>query len=106
MAFSIKPIFSFLLFILPATKAVDFIFNSFPSITTSDLLLVGDAQLDSSVICLTIDSNQFSIGRAFYKTQLPILNTTTDNATTVSSFSTSFVLSIQIVCLMERGQSV
>ncbi|KAF5186380.1 L-type lectin-domain containing receptor kinase S.1 [Thalictrum thalictroides] len=71
-----------------STEALDFLFNSF---NTTDLTLIGDARLESSRIRLTNDSNQFSIGRAFYPSTIPIqLN----NPTNLSSFSTSFVFSI------------
>ncbi|XP_073107912.1 L-type lectin-domain containing receptor kinase S.1-like [Elaeis guineensis] len=70
------------------SAAVDFLFNSF---NTSDLLLVGDARVDSSVLRLTNDSNYYSIGRAFFPSRLHL--STAPNRT-LSSFSTSFVFSI------------
>ncbi|PIA26376.1 hypothetical protein AQUCO_09400021v1, partial [Aquilegia coerulea] len=73
---------------ITSTKALDFLFNSF---NTSDLTLIGDARVESSRIRLTNDSNQFSIGRAFYPSTIPIQLT---NPTNLSSFSTSFVFSI------------
>ncbi|KAF6157477.1 hypothetical protein GIB67_004415 [Kingdonia uniflora] len=71
-----------LLFFISPTSTLDFLFNSF---TPKDLTLIGDCRVDSSIIRLTNDSNQFSIGRAFYPTPISIIN---------SSFSTSFVFSI------------
>lgn len=65
-------------------SAVDFVYNSF---TRTDLALTNDATLESSVIRLTNDSNQYSIGRAFYPTRLPFRPAPT-------SFSTQFVFSV------------
>ncbi|GMY14927.1 L-type lectin-domain containing receptor kinase S.1 [Fagus crenata] len=70
--------------------ALDFLYNSFDGIVNAtDLTLINDARVDSSIIRLTNDSNQFSFGRAFYPTKLTMIRTTT-----ISSFSTSFVFSI------------
>ncbi|KAF5206573.1 L-type lectin-domain containing receptor kinase S.1 [Thalictrum thalictroides] len=71
-----------------STEALDFLFNSF---NATDLTLISDARVESSIIRLTNDSNQFSIGRAFYPSTIPIQLT---NPTNLSSFSTSFVFSI------------
>ncbi|KAG7954475.1 hypothetical protein I3843_11G020600 [Carya illinoinensis] len=88
------PLFVFLLSLLsPPTFAVDFLFNSFNgSINSTNLILINDALLESSVLRLTNDSNQFSYGRAFYPTKLSMRPT--ENSSTISSFSTSFVFSI------------
>jgi hypothetical protein len=70
--------------------ALDFLYNSFDGIVNAtNLTLINDARVDSSIIRLTNDSNQFSFGRAFYPTKLTMIRTTT-----ISSFSTSFVFSI------------
>ncbi|KAK6920645.1 Legume lectin domain [Dillenia turbinata] len=82
------PLLYLLLHFLPALS-LDFLFNSFNS---SDLILVDDAKIDSSVIRLTNDSNQNSIGRAFYPTQINMKSTS--NSAKISSFSTSFVFSV------------
>uniref|UniRef100_A0A5B7BB25 non-specific serine/threonine protein kinase n=1 Tax=Davidia involucrata TaxID=16924 RepID=A0A5B7BB25_DAVIN len=76
--------------IIPSSFALDFLFNSFNA--TADLILTGDARIESSVIRLINDSNPLSIGRAFSRSQ--ILMKPTSNSTTISSFSTSFVFSI------------
>ncbi|KAF5476732.1 hypothetical protein F2P56_003440 [Juglans regia] len=79
--------------ISPPTFAVDFLFNSFNGIVNStNLTLINDALLDSSVVRLTNDSNQYSYGRAFYPTKLSMRPTA--NSSTIASFSTSFVFSI------------
>ncbi|KAL5747120.1 hypothetical protein ACOSQ2_024417 [Xanthoceras sorbifolium] len=73
--------------------AVNFLYNSLGTITNgTDLILINDARIDSSVVRLTNDSNQFSFGRAYYPTKLTMRPST--NSTTLSSFSTSFVFSV------------
>ncbi|XP_073006760.1 L-type lectin-domain containing receptor kinase S.1 [Typha latifolia] len=74
-----------------SSSAVDFLFNSFNS---SDLLLVGDAGIGSSILRLTNSSNYDSFGRAFFPTRLPILSSSSIPNSSLSSFSTSFVFSI------------
>ncbi|KAA8540770.1 hypothetical protein F0562_024311 [Nyssa sinensis] len=76
--------------IIPSSFAIDFLFNSFNA--TSDLILTGDARIESSVIQLINDSNQFSLGKAFYQSPIPMKPNS--NSTTISSFSTSFVFSV------------
>ncbi|OVA20802.1 Protein kinase domain [Macleaya cordata] len=76
-----------ILFFLSSINALDFLFNSF---NATDVTLIEDARVDSSVIRLTNDTNQFSIGRAFYPSKIPIKT----NSTSLSSFSTSFVFSV------------
>ncbi|XP_031261430.1 L-type lectin-domain containing receptor kinase S.1 [Pistacia vera] len=79
-------------FVFP-TFAVDFLFNSFGTITNgTDLVLINDARLESSVVRLNNDSNQFSFGRAYYPTKLTMKPG--DNSTNITSFSTSFVFSV------------
>ncbi|CAI0547408.1 unnamed protein product [Linum tenue] len=88
-----------LLFFFHPCLAVDFIFNSFNP-TNPGVTLIPDARVDSSVIRLTNDTNQYSLGRAFYPTRIPMRRTTTtgaaanNNSTTLSSFSTSFIFSV------------
>lgn len=79
------------LFFLSPAFAVDFLYNSFNGVV--NLTLVEDARVDSSVIRLTNDSNQFAVGRAFYPTKLTMIRPTS-NSSAISSFSTSFVFSI------------
>ncbi|XP_076903235.1 L-type lectin-domain containing receptor kinase S.1-like [Bidens hawaiensis] len=81
-----------LMFILsppPTTTAVDFLFNSFTS--TTNLTLSHDARIQPPVIRLSNDSNQWSIGRAFYQTPIQI---TQPSSNTLTVFSTQFVFSI------------
>lgn len=74
--------------------ALDFLFNSFGSITNgTDLILMNDSRVDSAVIRLTNDSNQFSFGRAYYPTKLKMKQSTA-NSSNLTSFSTSFVFSV------------
>ncbi|XP_077227909.1 L-type lectin-domain containing receptor kinase S.1-like [Tasmannia lanceolata] len=82
----------FLLFHLFNThsSAINFLYNSF---NPTDLILISDARVDSSIVRLTNDSDQSSIGRAFYPTPLKMITTPT-NTNTITSFSTSFVFSI------------
>ncbi|KDP31035.1 hypothetical protein JCGZ_11411 [Jatropha curcas] len=70
---------------------LDFLFNSFNA-TDSGVILIDDARVDSSVIRLTNDTNQYSLGRAFYPTRIQMKPN--QNSTTLSSFSTSFVFSV------------
>ncbi|GAU35796.1 hypothetical protein TSUD_155710 [Trifolium subterraneum] len=79
------PFFHFLLHLLlliPTINSLDFIFNSFNT-TTKNLTLTNDTRIESPVIRMTNDSNQFSLGRFFYPSKIPI-----------TSFSTSFIFSI------------
>ncbi|KAL0341567.1 UNVERIFIED_CONTAM: L-type lectin-domain containing receptor kinase S.1 [Sesamum calycinum] len=81
----------FLQLALPAS-ALEFIFNSFAAGTAANLTLTDDARLVPPVIRLTNDSNQFSLGRAFYPARIPFKPSNSSNITT--SFSTQFVFSI------------
>ncbi|OAY30818.1 L-type lectin-domain containing receptor kinase S.1 [Manihot esculenta] len=71
--------------------SVDFLFNSFNA-TKPGVIFIDDARVDSAVILLTNDTNQYSLGRAFYPTRIRMKPT--QNSTTLSSFSTSFVFSV------------
>ncbi|CAN0846622.1 L-type lectin-domain containing receptor kinase S.1 [Linum grandiflorum] len=83
-----------LLQLLAPCLGVDFIFNSFNA-STPGVRLIPDARVDSSVIRLTNDTNQYSLGRVFYPTRIPILRSSnSSNSTFLSSFSTSFVFSV------------
>ncbi|GFZ17395.1 concanavalin A-like lectin protein kinase family protein [Actinidia rufa] len=77
---------------LPSISALDFLFNSFNASSDDLITLVGDAQVESTVLRLTNDSNQFSFGRAFLRSRIQMRPTS--NLTAISSFSTSFVFSI------------
>ncbi|ONI08234.1 hypothetical protein PRUPE_5G166300 [Prunus persica] len=75
------------------TSALDFLFNSFSNITNAtNLTLIDDALLDATVIRLTNDTVQFSVGRVFYPTKLAMRPTS--NSSSLTSFSTSFVFSV------------
>ncbi|XP_059304002.1 L-type lectin-domain containing receptor kinase S.1 [Lycium ferocissimum] len=79
--------------IIPSISSIEFLFNSFTTNTTPALNLTNDARLEPPVIRLTNDSNQFSLGRAFYPSQIPIKSTS--NSTSISStFSTQFIFSV------------
>ncbi|KAF8413872.1 hypothetical protein HHK36_001866 [Tetracentron sinense] len=67
--------------------ALDFVFNGFDS---SDLLIYGNATLESRVLTVTNDTT-FSIGRALYQSKIP---TKSPNSSAVLPFSTSFIFSI------------
>ncbi|KAK4844900.1 hypothetical protein QYF36_025860 [Acer negundo] len=80
------------LFSIPSF-ALDFLYNSFGTITNgTNLTLINDARLESSVVRLTNDSNPFSFGRAYYPQKLTMKPSS--NSTTLTSFSTSFVFSV------------
>ncbi|XP_031479227.1 L-type lectin-domain containing receptor kinase S.1 [Nymphaea colorata] len=84
---------------LQPSSSLDFRFNSF---NTTDLFLVGDARVESNgVVRLTNATNQFSIGRAFFPSPLPMItatnssgNNTMNGRARVTSFSTTFIFSI------------
>lgn len=78
---------------LPSTSAIDFFFNSFATAATLPLNLTDDARLEPPFIRLTNDSNQFSLGRAFYPSRIRFKSNS--NSTNISSvFSTQFVFSV------------
>ncbi|KAK4362514.1 hypothetical protein RND71_017755 [Anisodus tanguticus] len=79
--------------IIPSISSIEFVFNSFTTNTTPSLNLIDDARLEPPVIRLTNDSNQFSLGRAFYPSQIPI-KTTSNSSSISTSFSTQFIFSI------------
>ncbi|KAK7265639.1 hypothetical protein RJT34_33261 [Clitoria ternatea] len=76
--------FMILLLLFSSVFSVDFLFNSFTNV--KNLTLINDAHIDGSVIRMTNDSNQYSYGRVFYPTKLPMKP--------ISSFSTTFIFSI------------
>lgn len=71
-------------------SAVEFTFNGFNS-SSSELLLYGDATIDSGALSLTGNST-FSIGRALYHAKVPTRSS--PNSTDLLNFSTSFTFSI------------
>lgn len=73
----------FLLF--DSISAIDFIFNGFNS---SNVLLFGNATIDSQILTLT-HQQSFSVGRALYPKKIP-----TKNSSYVYPFSTSFIFSM------------
>ncbi|KAL1333866.1 hypothetical protein HN51_062744 [Arachis hypogaea] len=86
-----------LLLCLNPISAVDFLFNSFTGITnTTNVTLIADALVDSSVVRMTNDSNQYSFGRAFYPKKVTIKKPfpSSSSSSNFSSFSASFVFSI------------
>ncbi|KAG8378787.1 hypothetical protein BUALT_Bualt07G0021300 [Buddleja alternifolia] len=84
----------FLQLLLLPSSALDFLFNSFTTTAAaaSNLTLINDARIEPPVVRLTNDSNQFSLGRAFYPSRIPFRSSNSSNVTT--SFSTQFVFSI------------
>ncbi|KAL3628891.1 L-type lectin-domain containing receptor kinase S.1 [Castilleja foliolosa] len=90
-----SPAVLFILFLqlLHTASAVDFLYNSFAGAAASNVTLINDARIEPPVVRLTNDSNQFSIGRAFYPSRIPFKpSPNSPNVTT--SFSTQFVFSI------------
>ncbi|KAG6747105.1 hypothetical protein NC652_035096 [Populus alba x Populus x berolinensis] len=87
-----RPPLLLLLFLISPSFALDFLFDSFNA-TNSGVILIPDAIVDTSVIRLLNDTNQYSLGRAFYPTRMK-MKQTQNSTTTLSSFSTSFVFSI------------
>ncbi|XP_047175468.1 L-type lectin-domain containing receptor kinase VII.1 [Vigna umbellata] len=70
-----------------STCAIDFVFNGFNS---SEVLLFGNATIDSRILTLT-HHQTFSIGRALYKEKIP---TKKPNSSFVYPFSTSFIFAM------------
>ncbi|KAH8492983.1 hypothetical protein H0E87_022298 [Populus deltoides] len=85
-----SPLLLFLFFY--PSFGLDFLFNSFNA-TNPGVTLIPDARVDTSVIRLLNDTNQYSLGRAFYPTKIK-MKQTQNSTTTLTSFSTSFVFSI------------
>ncbi|KAK6123567.1 hypothetical protein DH2020_042688 [Rehmannia glutinosa] len=82
----------FLQLTVPASS-LDFLFNSFTDTSAAaNITLTNDARIQPPVIRLTNDSNQFSLGRAFYPSRIPFKPSNSTNVTT--SFSTQFVFSV------------
>nr|XP_043605975.1 L-type lectin-domain containing receptor kinase S.1 [Erigeron canadensis] len=83
----------------PPITATDFLYNSFTA-TTNNLLLIRDARFEPPTIRLSNDSNQWSIGRAFYSTPIQMIRPGSNSSgsgitnSTLTSFSTQFVFSI------------
>ncbi|CAH8382389.1 unnamed protein product [Eruca vesicaria subsp. sativa] len=82
--------------LLPSSSsAIDFLYNNFTSASNiTDLILIEDSRVESTVIRLINETNQFSLGRVFHPQKLSIIPDPTRNPTRLSSFSTSFVFSI------------
>ncbi|KAJ6970591.1 L-type lectin-domain containing receptor kinase S.1 [Populus alba x Populus x berolinensis] len=87
-----RPPLLLFLFLISPSFALDFLFDSFNA-TNPGVILIPDAIVDTSVIRLLNDTNQYSLGRAFYPTRMK-MKQTQNSTTTLSSFSTSFVFSI------------
>ncbi|CAD5312817.1 unnamed protein product [Arabidopsis thaliana] len=83
------------LHLVSSSSAIDFLYNSFSSVTNrTDVILIEDSRVESTVISLINDSDPLSFGRVFYPQKLTIIPDPTRNPTRLSSFSTSFVFSI------------
>ncbi|XP_021902257.1 L-type lectin-domain containing receptor kinase VII.1-like, partial [Carica papaya] len=82
-----QPLLLFIFLLSPSISAVDLLFNGFNS---SDLLLFGNATIDSRILTLTRNTS-FTIGRALYSTKIL---TKDPNTSIVLPFSTSFIFSI------------
>ncbi|KAK4255513.1 hypothetical protein QN277_008508 [Acacia crassicarpa] len=84
-------LFSFLilLFLLSSSSATEFIYNT--NFSSSNILLSGNASLDSSILTLT-NLTSFSIGRAFYPFKIP--TKPSNSSSSPLPFSTSFIFSI------------
>ncbi|GMI77623.1 L-type lectin receptor kinase VII.1 [Hibiscus trionum] len=76
----------FLILFSHLVLSVDFVFNGFNS---TDVLLYGDANIDSRILTLT-EETSFVVGRAFYRSKIP---TKTPNSSHALPFSTSFIFS-------------
>ncbi|XP_004515871.1 L-type lectin-domain containing receptor kinase S.1-like [Cicer arietinum] len=78
----------YFLIIIPSTLSLNFIFNSFT--TTTNLTLINDSHVEPPIIRMINDSNNYSFGRVFYPTKLPVIKPSSN----ISSFSTSFIFSV------------
>ncbi|KAG4971474.1 hypothetical protein AAZX31_13G221800 [Glycine max] len=76
-----------ILFLFNSTCAIDFVFNGFNS---SEVLLFGNATVDSRILTLT-HQQRFSVGRALYNKKIP---TKKPNSSRVYPFSTSFIFAM------------
>ncbi|GER56780.1 concanavalin A-like lectin protein kinase family protein [Striga asiatica] len=88
--------------LLRPSSAVDFLYTSFTdagggggagAARPSNITLTNDARIEPPVVRLTNDSNQFSIGRAFYPARIPF-KPSPDSTNVTASFSTQFIFSI------------
>ncbi|XP_022930797.1 probable L-type lectin-domain containing receptor kinase VII.2 [Cucurbita moschata] len=79
-------VISILISISLSVSATEFIFNT--NFTSTNILLFGNATVDSSVLILTRDST-FTIGRALYPSKIPIRFSDSS-----FSFATSFIFSV------------
>lgn len=81
--------------LLPSSSSIDFLYNNFTSAAnTTDLILIEDSRVESTVVLFINETEQYSLGRVFYPQKLSIIPDPTGNPTRLSSFSTSFVFSI------------
>ncbi|KAG4960453.1 L-type lectin-domain containing receptor kinase VII.1 [Glycine max] len=76
-----------ILLLFNSTCAIDFVFNGFNS---SEVLLFGNATVDSRILTLT-HQQRFSVGRALYNKKIP---TKKPNSSRVYPFSTSFIFAM------------
>ncbi|KAJ4975568.1 hypothetical protein NE237_000674 [Protea cynaroides] len=86
--------------LLISVSAVEFIFNGFDF---SDLLIYGNATLDSSILTLTKASN-LSVGRALFPFKIPTRKN--PNSSLLFPFFTSFIFSIAPVPNYQPGHGL
>lgn len=73
------------------SSTTEFVFNT--NFNSSDLLLVGDSTIQSSIISLYNATDTYSTGRALYHSRIP---TRLTNSSTMLPFSTSFIFSSSV----------
>ncbi|CAJ1961688.1 unnamed protein product [Sphenostylis stenocarpa] len=83
----LQPLLLLVFLFFNSTWAIDFVFNGFNS---SEVLLFGNATVDSRILTLT-HKQTFAIGRALYKEKIP---TKKPNSSFVYPFSTSFIFAM------------
>ncbi|KAG4945599.1 L-type lectin-domain containing receptor kinase VII.1 [Glycine soja] len=81
------PLLLLILLLFNSACAIDFVFNGFNS---SEVLLFGNATIDSRILTLT-HQQSFSVGRALYKEKIPAKK---PNSSYVYPFSISFIFAM------------
>ncbi|XP_015900965.3 probable L-type lectin-domain containing receptor kinase VII.2 [Ziziphus jujuba] len=76
----------------PVSPTTEFVFNT--NFNSTNLLLFGNATIQSSILSLTYDSITFSMGRALYPLKIPTKPTNSSSSTGLLPFSTSFIFSV------------
>ncbi|KAF3444119.1 hypothetical protein FNV43_RR13809 [Rhamnella rubrinervis] len=87
--FLLTPTVFIILSLNPVSPTTEFVFNA--NFSSTNLLLFGNATIQSSIITLTNDSSTFSMGRALYPFKIPTKPTNSSSA--LLPFSTSFIFS-------------